>query len=311
MRDLGWSSGKDPYARWRDELTGPWQFVGLGPPGSVQLRSGRVLVPAYHSYIRGLAGGGGQGAGVALPVSQLYNNLAIGHVLVSDDGGDTWSIRCAGGGGGGSGGCGGVGGVGRGTNENQLVELRNGSVLLNARSFATGSRQARVQARSDDGGRNFTPTRFVPELPEPFNGCQGSIAAGVNGTVYVSHPDPQPNRGLTPAVLRLLGANINLTGRDHLTVWRSHDEGATYPHKLLVDPGAAGYSSLQAGSAPGELWLLYEQSDREARSLAHLGAEALIGAIAVLNPDRFVLRRLNDDMWRTGEGERNGLWIRA
>ena len=74
------------YVKWRKYLPGPWQFVGLGPPGALQLlegtpHAGRIVVPGYHSYIRGLAGGGGTGAGVALPVSQLYNNFALGHVV--------------------------------------------------------------------------------------------------------------------------------------------------------------------------------------------------------------------------------------
>jgi hypothetical protein len=40
------------------------------------------------------------------------------------------------------------------------------------------------------------------------------------------------------------------------------------------------------------LWLLYEQSDKEPNSLDNLGAEALIGSLSVLNPDRFVLRKV-------------------
>ena len=94
-----------------------------------------------------------------------------------------------------------------GANENQLVELRNGSLLLNSRSLATGSPQQRLQALSHDGGMTFTPSRFVPELPEPFNGCQGSmVRAGgswedagndierdsttnaSSGMLYLSHP---------------------------------------------------------------------------------------------------------------------------
>lgn len=27
-----------------------------------------------------------------LPVSQLYNNFAFGHVMITDDGGDTWRM---------------------------------------------------------------------------------------------------------------------------------------------------------------------------------------------------------------------------
>ena len=32
--DLGWNTGVDPYTKWRQQLTGAWQFVGLGPPGA-------------------------------------------------------------------------------------------------------------------------------------------------------------------------------------------------------------------------------------------------------------------------------------
>ena len=276
---MGWSAGVDPYKKWKKKLVGPWQFIGLGPPGSIQLKTtGRLLVPGYHSYIRGLSGGGGQGAGVALPISQLYNNLAYGHIMISDDGGDTWRL-------------GGLMNEGNGANEDQLVELRDGSVLLNSRSFATGSRQVRVQARSTDGGESFSPTTFVSELPEPFNGCQGSIASDSNGTLYLSHPNPEANRGIAPSILRLFGANVNLTGRDHMTIWESRDDGTSYQVKELVDAGASGYSSLQDNAGKG-VWILYEQSDPAAESLSSLSAEALLGALSVLNPDRFVLRLL-------------------
>ena len=325
---LGWSGPKtDPYRKWAGYMAGPWQFIGLGPPGSVQLSStnasghaGRVVVPGYHAYIRGLDGGGGAGAGVALPITQLYNNFALGHTMYSDDGGDTWLLGSGSGLGGGA-----VAGS-MGANEDQIVELTNGSLLLNSRSLATGSPQQRVQSLSHDGGATFTPSRLVPELPEPFNGCQGSITragggGGGNstgaGALYLSHPNPAANHGVAPAVLRLLGANVNLTGRDHMTVWRSTDEGDTWHIHHLVDSGAAGYSSLQPAAAAaadgggraaaaqrvagagaeaggGRLWILYEQSDRQADSLSQMAAEALIGALSVLDPDRFVLRLLAD-----------------
>ena len=199
---------------------------------------------------------------------------------------------------------------------------------MNSRSLATGSPQYRVQARSDDGGETFTPSRLIPELPEPFNGCQGSIVStydvqdatqtgtgtrtgtgGVGGNergaLFLSHPNPATNGGLAPSVLKLLGADVNLTGRDHMTLWRSDDEGDSYQVEALVDPGAAGYSSLQpypangTAAAPGTpgkagLWLLYEQSDRAADTLDHMGAAALIGALSVLDPDRFILRAFED-----------------
>ena len=43
---------------------------------------------------------------------------------------------------------------------------------------------------------------------------------------------------------------------------------------------------------PQPLWLMYEQSDVSPDTLSSLSAAALIGELAVLNPDRFVLRKL-------------------
>lgn len=236
------------------------------------------------------------------PPRQLYNNFALGHIMYSDDGGDSWALASR------SGFGGGVQGASLGANEDQLVQLSNGSVLVNSRSLSTGSPQRRVQALSRDGGLTFTPTRFVDELPEPFNGCQGSLvasAAPADGALFFSHPNPARNSGIAPAILRLVGAQVNLTGRDHMSLWKSTDDGASYQLLRLIDGGASGYSSLQAvppaaadrrapdgrsRNASSSLWLLYEQSDREATSLGHLGAQALIGALSVLNPDRLVLR---------------------
>jgi len=184
--------------------------------------------------------------------------------------------------------------MGEGANESQFAELPDGTVVVNSRSFSTGSRQQRVQAISRDGGTTFTRTRFVDELPEPFNGCQGSLLALANGTLLFSHPDPHSNAGIVPEVLKTLGASVNLTGRDHLTVWSSTDGGNSFVPRELVDAGAAGYSSLQRDDPTSSTaaWLLYEQSDREPSSLKNLAAEAFIGALTVLDPDRIVLCRL-------------------
>lgn len=76
-----------------------------------------------------------------------------------------------------------------------------------------------------------------------------------------------------------------------MTIWESRDDGTSYQVKELIDPGAAGYSSLQDNDGKG-LWILYEQSDPAPETLSSLSADALLGALSVLNPDRFVLRML-------------------
>jgi len=77
----------NPYDNllWTRKLSGPWQFIGVGPSRGIHLKSGRILIPGYKSPMRGLSEIPG-----ALPISQLYNNFAKGFVLISDDDGETW-----------------------------------------------------------------------------------------------------------------------------------------------------------------------------------------------------------------------------
>eukprot|EP01064_Diplonema_japonicum_P026887 TRINITY_DN38492_c0_g1_i1.p1 TRINITY_DN38492_c0_g1~~TRINITY_DN38492_c0_g1_i1.p1 ORF type:complete len:389 (+),score=58.69 TRINITY_DN38492_c0_g1_i1:64-1167(+) len=117
-----------------------WKWVGTGPPASIQLKTGRILVPSYHTNI--IHGDGED---------------STGHVLVSDDNGATWSI----------------GGLITSPhyhpNECQAVELYNGSVLVNSRSLGVH----RLQAVSYDHGDTFLPPYQV-RVPESVEGCEMS-----------------------------------------------------------------------------------------------------------------------------------------
>ncbi len=54
----------------------------------------------------------------------------------------------------------------------QAAQLKSGDVLINARALLTH----RLQAVSGDGGETFGDSRAVPELREPWDGCEGSLA---------------------------------------------------------------------------------------------------------------------------------------
>lgn len=177
--------------------------------------------------------------------------------MLSDDGGDTFRVSSASG----------FGKADKFANENQAVELGNGSVLINARSLANpGDVQRRIQTISFDGGATFPATRYVPELPQPLDGCEGSTVASPDGeNIFFSGPD-------------------STFLREKMTVWRSTDSGETYQKITQLDTGMSGYSSLQlecnstAHPQCSSLFLLYEQSD-----------ETQI----VMDPDRFIFRRIN------------------
>ena len=92
-----------------------WTWYATGPGNGIQLRSGRLVIACDH--IR--------------KVSQERHS----HVIYSDDRGKTWAI----------------GGVADDkTNESAVAELRDGSLLLNMRSYRGQNR--REIARSNDGG---------------------------------------------------------------------------------------------------------------------------------------------------------------
>mmetsp|Transcript_75750 Transcript_75750/g.239556 ORF Transcript_75750/g.239556 Transcript_75750/m.239556 type:complete len:511 (+) Transcript_75750:3-1535(+) len=281
--------GTDDLARWvsglcklrnpyhdpaiRAKLTGPWQFVGMGPPGSVQLRSGRVVAPGYRSYIRGL-----DHHENTLPTSQLYNNFAVGFVIISDDEGETWRLQDF--------------PVGEGGNEHQLVELAGGSALLsNSRALATGSQQSRLQSWSRDSGETWAPSGYVPELPQPFNGCQGSTVGAPGNKVYSAVPDPPRPSTVVQQLTDSLGCGIQLTGRRRLTLFESSDGGVTYPKKHVIDQGLSAQTSLQ--HLGGKLVVLYEQADPLPATPDNLFSERAVGDLRVLLPNRFVYRELD------------------
>lgn len=194
-----------------------WKWVGLGPPAGLQLSSGRLLVPGYHTTLW-------KGDGCA----------SRGHTLYSDDHGATWNIGSS------------SFGDPYLSNECQAVELKNGTILINARVVSTN----RIQILSNDGGLTFDPAYVVPPpLQETVEGVQGSLVRDYDTNIlYFSIPN---NGGII---------------RRNMTVFQSFDEGASWSELRNVDKGAASYSAIQIipSAVSGEansLALLYERSD--------------------------------------------------
>lgn len=157
--------------------------VGTGPPGSIQLDSKRIIVPAYHA---------------SKPIPRYDGEVSEAHMMISDDEGKSWYIG--------------------GTiadwalqfpNENQAVSLGGNHVFINARTLLTD----RIGAYSEDGGLTFGSPFILKGLPQPLEGCQGStIRHPLTGSLLYSGPDV--------AFLSPLRYNMSIfTSEDNGTSW--------------------------------------------------------------------------------------------
>ncbi len=187
-----------------------WTWYATGPGNGIQTRTGRLVIPCDHN--------------------RRENNERHSHVIFSDDRGETWHI----------------GGVAEDrTNESAVAELRDGTLLLNMRSYH--GRNRRAVERSRDGGLTWLPLEFDEALIEPV--CQASLIAAA--------PPGRKTDG------RLLFANPAATTRTRMTVRLSENGGRTWPASRLLHEGPSAYSSL-AMLRRGIAGLLFENGDRGA-----------------------------------------------
>ncbi len=130
-------------------------------------------------------------------------------------------------------------------NEVQMVELTDGSVMLNSRS-ADGAKVRKV-AISSDGGHSWSPLTDEPQLPEPQ--CMGSIIR------YSDPLDGEPSR------LLYSGPAIQ-TGRAFGMIRLSTDDGKTWSLARLLEPKGFAYSVLTR-LPDGGIGCLYETDNYE------------------------------------------------
>ncbi len=142
-------------------------------------------------------------------------------------------------------------------NEVQMVELSDGSVMLNSRKW--GGKPFRKIAVSKDGGVNWSPIQEEPALRDP--GCMASIF----------HPESQDEKSL------LLYSGPDSTKRENGTVHLSRDDGRTWSVKKVLFPGSFAYSVL-AQLPDGEIGCLFETDDTDRIVFARFPLTWLTGA---------------------------------
>lgn len=111
-------------------------------------------------------------------------------------------------------------------NEVQMVELSDGSVRMNSRSFAGA--KLRKTSVSRDGGVSWSNVADVPELRDP----------SCNASIFRYSFDDAAGRG------RILFSGPDSEKRENGTVYLSLDDGASWPFKRVLWPGSFAYSVL-------------------------------------------------------------------
>ena len=145
-----------------------WKYLGSGPGHGIQLKSGRLLIPAWGDTSPGPA---------TWPVAN-WGKVQFSYTFYSDDHGATWK---------------------RGqpldndlSDECEVVETTDGKVYMNARSRQ--DKKARMFARSEDGGISWSKLEVDPNLPEPS--CQAGLARYSTGKdrILLTHPSSTTSR---------------------------------------------------------------------------------------------------------------------
>ncbi len=185
-----WSEPRDLNP---DIMKPEWYFVAAGPGNGIQLRSGRLIAPVYIPHRDG---------------------RKTGHALYSDDHGQTWTL--------------GEGTLGGPASEPQIVELADGTLMMNVRQPPKAD--CRGVAVSKDAGLTWSEVVDQPQLIEPA--CQASFIR------YTCAADGDDKN-------RLLFSNpFNAGGRAAMTVHLSYDEGKTWPVYRGIHRTFSAYSSL-------------------------------------------------------------------
>ena len=199
-----------------------WGWYAMGPGVGIQLRlgphKGRLIIPCDHRKTKNRSG----------PSSS--------HVVYSDDHGKTWRL-------------GGL--VGDHSNECQVAELSDGTLLLNARNHygRSGNRpdlaKRRIISTSRDGGLSWSKPDLDETLIEPT--CEASLIR-------------YPRTSQDGAYWLLFSNPASKVRRERMTVRLSYDDGKTWPVSKLLYKGSAAYSCLTV-LPDGRIGVLYERDN--------------------------------------------------
>ena len=208
-----------------------WKVLATGPDHSIQLRTGRLVVPVWLST--------GTGGNAHRP--------SVTTTIYSDDQGKTWhagdiAVPCT--------------EEWINPNETVAIELADGRVMLNVRSESKAHR--RLVTTSKDGATGWSTPKFDDALLEPI--CMGGIVrysteekGGKNRILFSNPHNLEKATGKAEP-----GKNRD---RKNVSVKLSYDEGATWVVNKSIEEGYSAYSDI-AVTHNGTILCFYGRSSK-------------------------------------------------
>lgn len=193
---LHWASSIELTHLFENNPNG-WTFHLPGPGHGIRMRNKRLVVPVWHRR------------SISFPVKERQYGV---NCIYSDDHGKTWKA-------------GGRTAVGE-LNESQIVEQRNGHLLLIGRTLSTGGGASQAAVISKDGGISW------PDSIEFVKNLTGKTC-DIGLTRYSFKPD-----------ILLVSQPADAAKRKDLSIRMSLDGGKTWPINKLLEEGGATYSDL-------------------------------------------------------------------
>lgn len=189
-----------------------WRLCFQGPGAGIQLRNGALVFPAQFKDAA---------------------NTPHSCFIASSDGGKTWEISPAA-----------IPGTPL-TSEAQIVELRDGSLLLSMRDESKAGKRAWAKWQWSGKLMNGKWSAHWLDVTDPT--CMASVIRHPSGDLVFANPN-HPNKRVV------------------LTIRTSGDDGKSWSDGRLLDPRISMYSCLTV-LKDGRLGLLYEGADHNTRGL--------------------------------------------
>jgi sialidase-1 len=193
-----------------------WKVLATGPNHSIQLKTGRLVVPVWLST--------GEGGNAHRP--------SVTATIYSDDRGKTWkagdiAVPCT--------------EEWNNPNETVAIELTDGRVMLNVRSESKANR--RLVVTSPDGATNWSTPRFDDGLVEPI--CMAGIVryhhSGQSLILFSNPHNLERAKGKAePGGFR---------DRKNVRIKLSRDEGQSWSVNKQLEDGPSAYSDLAVTKA--------------------------------------------------------------